>query len=348
MSTDGGVKIHLITGFLGVGKTTAVSTLATRRPPDERWAVLVNDVGLTGIDGAVLRDQPALGGMAIETLPGGCICCTSQLPFQSAVSQLIRMVQPHRLLIEPTGMAETSHLLEALRSFELSDAIDLQPTVVLIDPRRACTEAMWTHPVFIDQVMSADVIVGNRMDQCTPEIITDFAAVIETRRPGLRAVHLTEHGQLDPEWLNITLGVTAELPSRQAVPREQSPPKELDGLPCADPDGVIRWERNDQAGWRAGWVFPDYERFERGALEQGLIALMQPNVILTQVPLRLKGIAACADGRFAFNASSTGVDWTQLEHEALCAIEIITEPQAEADCGVVEAVLISATLPRSR
>ena len=44
--------INLITGFLGVGKTTALRHLLANRPAGERWAVIVNEFGEIGIDGA--------------------------------------------------------------------------------------------------------------------------------------------------------------------------------------------------------------------------------------------------------------------------------------------------------
>lgn len=349
MSNEGGAKVYLITGFLGVGKTTSIAELGRLKPADERWAILVNEVGLSGIDGVVLRDNPALRDTSVATLPGGCICCTTQLPFQAAVTQIIKMIQPHRLFIEPTGMAETSMLLEALSSFELADAIDLQETVVLVDPRRACIEAMWTHPVFADQVMAADVVIGNRADQCDEAVLEAFSETIATRRGRPVRCHITEHGVLQPSWLNITFGAEAELPLRpDTLSRPTGGHDAHSEIPPPDPDGVIRWERDDQAGRRGGWVFPEIERFDRDVLTQALLALMTPEVIASTPPFRLKGIIACRDGRFAFNAASTGVDWTPLSTHAESAIEIIMQPDNDVEWGVVEALLVSATTPRVR
>ena len=353
MSDNGGPKVYLITGFLGVGKTTSIAALGRLKPADERWAILVNEVGLSGIDGVVLSDNPALKDTSIATLPGGCICCTTQLPFQAAVTQIIKMIQPHRLFIEPTGMAETSMLLEALSSFELAESIDLQETIVLVDPRRVCVEAMWTHPVFLDQVMAADVVVGNRADQCSEEVLEAFSGTIAARRGRPARCHITTHGRLEPSWLNITFGAEAELPPRAQTSADplvdpQAIYNASTGMPPPDPDGVIRWERDDQAGRRGGWVFPEIERFDRGALSQALLALMTPEVVVSTPPFRLKGIVTCLDGRFAFNASSTGVDWTPLSTRVESAIEIIIPPDNDVEWGIVEALLVSATAPRVR
>ncbi|VFS77838.1 Uncharacterized GTP-binding protein YjiA [Kluyvera cryocrescens] len=60
-------KTNLITGFLGSGKTTSILHLLANKPADEKWAVLVNEFGEVGIDGALLADSGAL----LKEIPGG-------------------------------------------------------------------------------------------------------------------------------------------------------------------------------------------------------------------------------------------------------------------------------------
>lgn len=76
------VPINLITGFLGTGKTTALLTLLAQKPADQVWAVIVNEFGEVGIDGAVLEGA----GAEIREIAGGCLCCATgpQLPITLA------------------------------------------------------------------------------------------------------------------------------------------------------------------------------------------------------------------------------------------------------------------------
>lgn len=67
------VPTNIITGFLGVGKTTAILHLLATKPAHEKWAVLVNEFGEIGIDGAIMSEQGAM----IKEVPGGCLCCTA-------------------------------------------------------------------------------------------------------------------------------------------------------------------------------------------------------------------------------------------------------------------------------
>lgn len=48
------VPTNIITGFLGVGKTTTILNLLKKKPSHERWAVLVNEFGEVGIDGGLI------------------------------------------------------------------------------------------------------------------------------------------------------------------------------------------------------------------------------------------------------------------------------------------------------
>ena len=69
-------KTNLITGFLGSGKTTSILHLLANKDPAEKWAVLVNEFGEVGIDGALLANSGAL----LKEIPGGCMCCVNGLP----------------------------------------------------------------------------------------------------------------------------------------------------------------------------------------------------------------------------------------------------------------------------
>lgn len=73
-------RVNLITGFLGSGKTTTLLHLLAQKPQGEKWAVLVNEFGEVGIDGALLAES----GAVLKEIPGGCMCCVNGLPMQVA------------------------------------------------------------------------------------------------------------------------------------------------------------------------------------------------------------------------------------------------------------------------
>ena len=68
------MRVNVITGFLGVGKTTAILHLINQKPDDETWVVLVNEFGEIGIDGALLRGSRDVANEIeiVEVAGGAC------------------------------------------------------------------------------------------------------------------------------------------------------------------------------------------------------------------------------------------------------------------------------------
>src|SRR5471032_2201471 len=153
-------KINLITGFLGSGKPTTIRHLLAQKPQDEKWAVLVNEFGEVGIDGALLADS----GAVIKEIPGGCMCCVNGLPMQIGLNMLLRQAKPDRLLIEPTGLGHPKQILSLLTSEAYLPWLTLQATLCLLDARQLAESRYTENENFRDQLAAADIIVANKKD----------------------------------------------------------------------------------------------------------------------------------------------------------------------------------------
>jgi G3E family GTPase len=128
------VPTNIITGFLGVGKTSAILHLLSQKPAHERWAVLVNEFGEIGVDGSLLNGQYSKEqGIFIREVPGGCMCCASGLPMQIALNQLLSKAKPDRLLIEPTGLGHPKEVLQVLSAEYYKKVLSVQKTLTLVD-----------------------------------------------------------------------------------------------------------------------------------------------------------------------------------------------------------------------
>ncbi len=68
-------------------------------PNTKKWAILINEFGNVGVDGAILEQQGAI----IKEVPGGCMCCVAGLPMSVGINALLAQ-KPDRLLLEPTGL----------------------------------------------------------------------------------------------------------------------------------------------------------------------------------------------------------------------------------------------------
>ncbi len=194
------VPVNLISGPLGIGKTTAIRHLLENRPEGERWAVLVNEFGLVGLDAALLTDAARPEGIDVREVAGGCICCSAGFLFEISLAILLEQ-GPDRLLIEPTGLAALSGILDSLDREHVRDKVDVRSTICLLDPATADRDRQ--REEVADQIEAADVLLANRCDLATEEQIEAFSAWEQTLFPRKRHVGYIEQGQLGAELLDL-------------------------------------------------------------------------------------------------------------------------------------------------
>jgi Ni2+-binding GTPase involved in maturation of urease and hydrogenase len=113
--------LTLLGGFLGAGKTTALTHLLTNRD-GLRIAVLVNDVAAVNVDAMSLRRTVVEedGNVAMVQLENGCVCCSASGDLAPAVAELIeknaRRGEPpfDHVVIELSGVADPANVVDSL------------------------------------------------------------------------------------------------------------------------------------------------------------------------------------------------------------------------------------------
>ena len=280
-------RTNLITGFLGSGKTTSILHLLAQKPADEKWAVLVNEFGEVGIDGALLADSGAL----LKEIPGGCMCCVNGLPMQVGLNTLLRQGKPDRLLIEPTGLGHPKQILDILTAAVYEPWIDLRATLCILDPRQLLDEKAVNNDNFRDQLAAADIIVANKSDRETPESAQAFADWWQ-RWGGERRQVSAIQGNIDLALLDEPRRNTASLPASAEHAHRHPPTSGLAALSLAEHQ---RWRRhlNSGQGYQAcGWIFDAETVFDTIALLEW--ARLAPVA-------RVKGVLRIAEGAVRIN-----------------------------------------------
>ena len=154
------VKIDIISGFLGAGKTTLIKKLLKEAFEGEQVVLIENEFGEIGIDGGFLKDA----GIGIREMNSGCICCSLVGDFGASLKEVVEKYHPDRILIEPSGVGKLSDVIKAVQGVEEDVDIQLNSYTTVVDAKK-CKMYMRNFGEFFDnQVQYAGAIIMSRTD----------------------------------------------------------------------------------------------------------------------------------------------------------------------------------------
>ena len=196
------VKIDIISGFLGAGKTTLIKKLLKEAFEGEQVVLIENEFGQIGIDGGSLKDA----GIESREMNSGCICCSLVGDFGASLKEVVEKYHPDRILIEPSGVGKLSDVIKAVQGVEEEVDIQLNSYTTVVDAKK-CKMYMRNFGEFFDnQVQYAGAIIMSRTDIVDEKkamesmellrSINDKAAIITTpieKLDGKKILEVMEH-----------------------------------------------------------------------------------------------------------------------------------------------------------
>jgi len=172
------MKVFIIGGFLGSGKTTTILKLIKKMAAnDKRVALIVNEIGEIGVDGETLE----VAGIPSREITKGCICCTMKLGLRETIKELANVYKPDILMMEPTGLAFPNQIREDL--LDLDIMMTFAPIVTLVDAVRFKAELSQIPKFVGQQLREAEVIGINKIDLADEEKITATEAFLKEMNP---------------------------------------------------------------------------------------------------------------------------------------------------------------------
>ncbi|HEY7773976.1 MAG TPA: GTP-binding protein [Marinagarivorans sp.] len=342
------VPTNIITGFLGVGKTTAIVKLLKNKPANERWAVLVNEFGEVGVDGGIYEGQfSQQQGVFIREVPGGCMCCTAGLPMQIALNQLLQRARPDRLLIEPTGLGHPKEVLAVLAAEYYVDVLKVQQCITLIDARKLSDPRYTEHGSFNQQIDMADVIIGNKADLYGAADQQRLHTYVQGRFQSGKVppVYFTQHGEIDcgllqgqsafvAQPVKKACNVAAKKATENGHPAHARQPAIAHGLtePAILLSGFIKRENAGDGYQSVGWRFAPSNIFDR----ERIVAWLTPLRVE-----RLKAVFITDSGVFSYNKTPDGITETALDDCDESRIEIIaSQVNATLEPGLLRCISV--------
>lgn len=338
------IPVHLITGFLGSGKSTLIHRLIEQKPAGERWAVLINEFGQVGIDQAMFAERDDL---VVKGLPGGCLCCQLAFVMQATLVNLLHRHRPDRLIIEPSGLGHPAGLLEVLRGEAFAEALAVHDIIAVLDPRRLDDPRAREHETFRDQLEMADAVVLTMTDLASPEQGRAARELAESHWPPRRWVAEAPHGRLPLSLL---------LDSRPSEAAEKGPGEAsaseahralrqdggilmLDDFAEVSPErGRPQRESGTALGYvTLGWRWHPDDRFD----------LDRVAALLGELPagLRVKGVLHTEAGWKLYNRADGTVSLTASAWRRDSRLELIAEAGRLPDAAALETRLVDCLTP---
>ena len=296
------IPVNIITGSLGSGKTTVINHLLTQKQPDEYWAILVNEYGLIGIDGSLMNGINGVvhdsdrGSVEIKELAGGCICCSAGLMFELSLVKLLRK-RPDRLLIEPTGLATLSGVVDTLSRSGIAESIDLRSIICLVDPSRL--DSLSAIETAQDQIDVSDILLASRADLASDADLQRFTHFANQLFPSKLHVGHIVNGAIPVGLLDsVSHSLQINAVHNHTHHTEHHHSTLNDSIPYATKEEPIiqRVHRSQSSPSTIGWICWRELIFDAVKIDQWLSRLSkQP------YSLRIKAVVHTNEGWWGFN-----------------------------------------------
>lgn len=154
------IKIDIISGFLGAGKTTLIKKLFTSRIKNEKKVLIENEFGEISVDSSFLKNS----GVEIKEINAGCICCSLVGDFTQSIKEIVSKFNPDRIIIEPSGVGKLSDIINAIKKSEIEE-LELNMLVTVVDGSKSKLYLKNFGEFFLDQVAAANTIVISKLDK---------------------------------------------------------------------------------------------------------------------------------------------------------------------------------------
>lgn len=195
------MKVLVVSGFLGAGKTTFIKELASRT--GKKFVILENEYGALGIDGDLLKEA-GMGSDNIWEMSSGCICCSKKGDFAASILTIANTINPEYLIIEPTGVGMLSNVISHIKKVEY-ERIQILSPITIVDGESIHRYRQEFGEIYDDQIRSSGQVLISKMEKSGYEQRLSTVEQIKAINPDASIV--SEHYTSMPKswWDNVLL-----------------------------------------------------------------------------------------------------------------------------------------------
>ncbi len=173
------IKVDVISGFLGAGKTTFIKKMVEEAFQGEKIVLIENEFGEVGIDGGFLKDA----GIEISEMNSGCICCTMVGDFDRNLKQVAEQFDPDRIIVEPSGVGKLSDVATSVQNVAKDKPMEINALVTVVNAVKAIKQMKAFGEFFNNQIEFANTIVLSRTQSLDDAKLEKVVAAVREKNP---------------------------------------------------------------------------------------------------------------------------------------------------------------------
>ena len=171
------MKVLIVSGFLGAGKTTFIKEAILRS--GKKPVVLENEYGDTDLDKQSIGQ---VGKLEVLEFMEGCVCCTKKDTFVNTILTISASLDPEYLIVEPSGIGKLGNVLASLEKIRY-DRIEILPPVVILSPRSLGANLSEYGEICTDQIQNAGKIVLSKIEREDPAVVGETVEYLRRVNP---------------------------------------------------------------------------------------------------------------------------------------------------------------------
>ncbi len=173
------IKVDVISGFLGAGKTTFIKKMVEEAFQGEKIVLIENEFGEVGIDGGFLKDA----GIEISEMNSGCICCTMVGDFDRNLKQVAEQFDPDRIIVEPSGVGKLSDVATSVQNVAKDKPMEINALVTVVNAVKAIKQMKAFGEFFNNQIEFANTVVLSRTQSVDDAKLEKVVSAIREKNP---------------------------------------------------------------------------------------------------------------------------------------------------------------------
>ena len=178
-------EIHIVSGFLGAGKTTFLNRYLPLLKG--KTVVIENEAGTVGVDGELLPE-----GFPVRELSAGCICCTLAPQLEAQLREITEQFSPDQIVIEPSGVGNLSDIVRHCKNFGYAPTL----MVAMVDASEFEDYAEGFGTFYMDQIDNANLVLLTHTSGMTCENVRRVSDIVKESN-----THATV---LDTDWRKLS------------------------------------------------------------------------------------------------------------------------------------------------